>query len=255
MVRFRSIWPPPQDTVHLVQSSHSFMRQSTRGLFPQSIEAVSLIPGLQGSTALSPDSEQRRPLPEAKTVTCRLRSRMPKHSQLQCDHSPQEESSQSRSSMHGGRSSQTANSSLRPYTGLPQGLGNTSIVRRRDLYPLEHVAEHDVHSIHSDQRPSVHSSSQAWVPQGATSIISAGSQGVPPLAGCTATSRLRRMWPPPQEAVHWDQPIQLPHWQPMLTSSIDVLQGSTSTSGPSHPCPLFVASVSTIRSRVLEPFP
>mmetsp|Transcript_56782 Transcript_56782/g.149405 ORF Transcript_56782/g.149405 Transcript_56782/m.149405 type:complete len:400 (-) Transcript_56782:57-1256(-) len=132
--RFRSVWPPPHVAVHADQSSHKLISQSAGGSsLHWSGSCSPSWPELQVVIIFRASWLHSVPLPEAYVVMRRLLSRMPKHSQLHFDQAPHRDSWQSTSTTHGGSSEQTANSSRRPSTGLPQRFSCTSGVRRRDL--------------------------------------------------------------------------------------------------------------------------
>mmetsp|Transcript_76694 Transcript_76694/g.225145 ORF Transcript_76694/g.225145 Transcript_76694/m.225145 type:complete len:260 (+) Transcript_76694:2920-3699(+) len=202
----------------------------------------------------SASSAQDLPAPEAKALMKRLRSRMPKQWQLQWDHSPHSESSQSTSATQGGSSEQTANSSRTPLTGRPQASGWTSTSRRRERKPPEQVAEHWDHSIHWPQTPSTQPASQVWVLQGLTWLLSPGSHRLPPLRGATATARLRCLLPPPQEQLQADHASQSLHWQSTMSQRWSS-HATISSRGPSQAFPSSDARASTLRVRVVEPGP
>mmetsp|Transcript_39103 Transcript_39103/g.110501 ORF Transcript_39103/g.110501 Transcript_39103/m.110501 type:complete len:422 (+) Transcript_39103:1884-3149(+) len=253
-LRCFSFWPPPQSFVHADQSLQSESSQSCFGSVHADFTSSSG-PGLQGAISFSESSLQGSPFPEAKTLTTRFLSRMPKQVQLQKDHSPQSDRLQFVSVTQGGRSLQAMYSSRRPLAGLPHEFGSRAISRRRRLNPLLHEAEQSDQSFHSPHLASTQGSEHGSVLQGTASLFTSGSHRSPPFRGADATTRFRFLTPPPQEDEQTDQSYQSLQAQSVTAHDTAASQGPISSRGAMQPWPPFSAISATCRLRVLEPFP
>mmetsp|Transcript_88018 Transcript_88018/g.226948 ORF Transcript_88018/g.226948 Transcript_88018/m.226948 type:complete len:329 (-) Transcript_88018:2509-3495(-) len=107
--------------------------------------------------------------------------------------------------------------------------------RTRCCWPLPHVALHCVQLLHSDIWQS--RSEQGTWPQLSVSARSP-SQGLPPSSARSATSRVRKRWPPPHVTPHSPHSAQLLHWQ-----SLGPIfgHGPDASTGPLHGRPLPLA--------------